>query len=235
MVPFRFTLTFHCRVCLSHPPQGNEIAVQCEGVNFPAVWAMADMFDVNRLSSNDIAGLMSYVCPHGVPNCVATSLSLGCLHGYTHTIGHASQITPCTAVACFPSCVFSSSRCYGVEAARAAIAREIKTVFSVYGITVDPRHLSLIADYMTFSGGYRPMNRYGMDACGSPFQQVRSLHLLLLFLYPLLSLVSWFLVCPCVSSLPLIAVCCLLLGLCCVCADEFRDDHSVPCQRLPNG
>ena len=62
---------------------------------------------------------------------------------------------------------------YGVEAARAAIAREIRTVFGVYGITVDPRHLFLIADYMTFSGGYRPMNRYGMDACGSPYHQVR--------------------------------------------------------------
>ena len=36
----------------------------------------------------------------------------------------------------------------GVEAARQAITREIKGVFNVYGIGVDPRHLGLIADYM---------------------------------------------------------------------------------------
>ena len=37
---------------------------------------------------------------------------------------------------------------YGVEAARAAIMQEIASVFGVYGINVDTRHLSLIADYM---------------------------------------------------------------------------------------
>jgi DNA-directed RNA polymerase I subunit RPA1 len=36
----------------------------------------------------------------------------------------------------------------GVEAARNAIIKEIANVFSVYGIGVDFRHLSLIADYM---------------------------------------------------------------------------------------
>lgn len=37
---------------------------------------------------------------------------------------------------------------YGVEAARQAIVQEIAAVFGVYGISVDMRHLSLIADYM---------------------------------------------------------------------------------------
>jgi DNA-directed RNA polymerase I subunit RPA1 len=37
---------------------------------------------------------------------------------------------------------------YGVEAARAAVMQEIASVFGVYGISVDRRHLSLIADYM---------------------------------------------------------------------------------------
>ncbi|CAE7822775.1 rpa1, partial [Symbiodinium sp. KB8] len=60
-------------------------------------------------------------------------------------------------------------RTYGVEAARSAIVREISNVFGVYGISVDNRHLGLIADYMTFSGGYRPMNRLGMNALTSPF------------------------------------------------------------------
>ncbi|GMY21608.1 DNA-directed RNA polymerase I subunit 1 [Fagus crenata] len=50
---------------------------------------------------------------------------------------------------------------YGVEAARATIIREIQHVFGSYGISVNMRHLTLIADYMTHSGGYRPMNRQG--------------------------------------------------------------------------
>ena len=40
-------------------------------------------------------------------------------------------------------------RAYGVEAARATITAEIRSVFGVYGIAVDERHLGLIADYMT--------------------------------------------------------------------------------------
>ena len=42
----------------------------------------------------------------------------------------------------------------------------------MYGIQVDYRHLSLIADYMTFDGSYKPFNRYGMEANSSPFQQM---------------------------------------------------------------
>lgn len=37
---------------------------------------------------------------------------------------------------------------YGVEAARQAILREVGSVFKVYSIDVDIRHLELIADYM---------------------------------------------------------------------------------------
>jgi DNA-directed RNA polymerase I subunit RPA1 len=59
-------------------------------------------------------------------------------------------------------------KAYGVEAARATIVREIAAVFEVYGISVDPRHLYLIADYMTIDGGYRPFNRAGMDSASSP-------------------------------------------------------------------
>jgi hypothetical protein len=42
-----------------------------------------------------------------------------------------------------------------VEAARATILSEVSSVFGAYGIAVDQRHLSLIADFMTFHGGYR--------------------------------------------------------------------------------
>ncbi|KAI8617863.1 hypothetical protein BC830DRAFT_1166671 [Chytriomyces sp. MP71] len=61
---------------------------------------------------------------------------------------------------------------YGVEAARAAIMSEIGSVFGVYGISVDRRHLSLIADYMTFEGGYKAFNRIGMNSNPSPFAQM---------------------------------------------------------------
>ncbi|KMT20750.1 hypothetical protein BVRB_1g007210 isoform B [Beta vulgaris subsp. vulgaris] len=50
---------------------------------------------------------------------------------------------------------------YGVEAARATIITEIVTVFGHYGVSVDIRHLTLIADYMTHTGRYRPLNRFG--------------------------------------------------------------------------
>jgi len=61
---------------------------------------------------------------------------------------------------------------YGVEAARQTIVREIKNVFGAYGITVDYRHLSLIADFMTHNGEYRPFNRVGMEENASPFAKM---------------------------------------------------------------
>ena len=46
---------------------------------------------------------------------------------------------------------------------------QISAVFNAYGIAVDARHLSLISDYMTFQGGYRPLNRLGMESNTSPW------------------------------------------------------------------
>lgn len=45
-------------------------------------------------------------------------------------------------------------------------------VFGVYGIDVNARHLSLIADFMTRTGSYLPMSRLGMNDCASPFLQM---------------------------------------------------------------
>jgi DNA-directed RNA polymerase I subunit RPA1 len=59
--------------------------------------------------------------------------------------------------------IWAMMQAYGVEAGRACIVEEIGNVFASYGISVNPRHLTLIADYMTFDGTYRPMNRLGMD------------------------------------------------------------------------
>lgn len=64
------------------------------------------------------------------------------------------------------------SQTFGVEAARMSIVAEITGVFGAYGISVDPRHLGLVADHMTFNGGYRPMNRNGMSDFSSPCLQM---------------------------------------------------------------
>ncbi|MBW0491771.1 hypothetical protein O181_031486 [Austropuccinia psidii MF-1] len=58
---------------------------------------------------------------------------------------------------------------YGVEAARSAIIKEMSAVFGVYGIGVDYRHLTIIADYMTSEGLYKPFNRSGLSNHVSPF------------------------------------------------------------------
>ena len=58
---------------------------------------------------------------------------------------------------------------YGIEACRANIVKEIRKVFEDYAISVNYRHLSLIADFITYSGDYRAFNRIGMEESSSPF------------------------------------------------------------------
>jgi len=50
--------------------------------------------------------------------------------------------------------------------------QEMQDVFKVYGIIVDPRHLMLVADYMTFSGKYEPFSRKTISDNASPLQQM---------------------------------------------------------------
>lgn len=68
--------------------------------------------------------------------------------------------------------IHDMARFYGIEAANKTIVSEISGVFKVYGIEVDPRHLNLIADFMTFDGVYKPFNRIGMEYNTSPLQQM---------------------------------------------------------------
>lgn len=63
-------------------------------------------------------------------------------------------------------------RTYGVEAMRAALIAEFVKVFDAYGIPVNIRHLSLIADYMTAHGGYRGFNRMCMNETPSAMQRM---------------------------------------------------------------
>ena len=61
---------------------------------------------------------------------------------------------------------------YGIEAANRTLVGEIVKVFYPYGITINPRHLSLVADFMTFDGNYKPFNRIGIENNPSPLQQM---------------------------------------------------------------
>ncbi|XP_071859536.1 RNA polymerase I subunit RpI1 [Bombus fervidus] len=68
--------------------------------------------------------------------------------------------------------IYAISQTYGIEAANRVIIKEVRDVFKMYGITVDSRHLSLIADYMTFNGTFQPLSRKGMEGSASPLQQM---------------------------------------------------------------
>ena len=50
----------------------------------------------------------------------------------------------------------------GIEAARAAIIRELKHVLEEQGLDVDVRHLMILADMMTLSGVVRQVGRHGV-------------------------------------------------------------------------
>lgn len=61
---------------------------------------------------------------------------------------------------------------YGVEACRATIIQELSGVFGGHGISVDHRHLNLIADFMTRGGGFVGFNRNGLRGSVSPFMKM---------------------------------------------------------------
>ena len=51
---------------------------------------------------------------------------------------------------------------YGIEAARTVIIKEISGIFAGHGISVDNRHITLIADAMTQTGQYLAFSRHGV-------------------------------------------------------------------------
>lgn len=58
--------------------------------------------------------------------------------------------------------VFEIEKVLGIEAARAAIIREIKNVLDDQGLDVDVRHIILLADMMTWTGHIRQVGRMGV-------------------------------------------------------------------------
>ncbi|XP_057705889.1 DNA-directed RNA polymerase I subunit RPA1 isoform X1 [Corythoichthys intestinalis] len=87
-----------------------------------------------------------------------------------HTIFEHSDILDVNRL--YSNEVHAMANTYGIEVALKVIEKEIKDVFAVYGIEVDPRHLSLVADYMCFEGVYKPLNRHAMVSNSSPLQQM---------------------------------------------------------------
>jgi DNA-directed RNA polymerase subunit A" len=51
---------------------------------------------------------------------------------------------------------------FGIEAARQAIIDEVFKVIEAQGLTVDIRHIMLVADTMCVSGGVKGITRYGV-------------------------------------------------------------------------
>jgi len=51
----------------------------------------------------------------------------------------------------------------GIEAARAALIKEMKEVLAEQGLDVDVRHIMLVADIMTYTGRVRQIGRHGVS------------------------------------------------------------------------
>lgn len=61
---------------------------------------------------------------------------------------------------------------FGVEAAREVIVKEIVSVFDVYGININIRHLYLISDYMTRDGTFKAFSRHSFSMDDSFVQKM---------------------------------------------------------------
>ncbi|TKA26971.1 hypothetical protein B0A50_05162 [Salinomyces thailandicus] len=72
----------------------------------------------------------------------------------------------------YTNSVYDTLLHYGVEAARSSIVLELQAVFGGHGISVDPRHLTLIADFMTRDGAYQAFSRMGYRGNPSPFMKM---------------------------------------------------------------
>ncbi len=99
----------------------------------------------------------------------------GCFHMITEGINvnevikHSSVLN---ASQLYLNDIHQMAQTFGIEAAAKVIINEMKQVFGAYGINVNYRHLSLIADYMTFEGVYKPFNRIGIKSNSSPLQKM---------------------------------------------------------------
>ncbi|KAF3924577.1 hypothetical protein ABW20_dc0109485 [Dactylellina cionopaga] len=87
-----------------------------------------------------------------------------------HAIWDYAHVIDTSAI--FSNDIAAVLRVYGVECARNTIIAEMDSVFKGHGISVDTRHLNLIADIMTRNGGFSPFNRTGLAAGVSPLMKM---------------------------------------------------------------
>ena len=66
-------------------------------------------------------------------------------------------------VKCTSNNIYEVFKTLGIEAARITIIREITSTMENHGLTVDPRHIMLLADLMTCRGQVLGINRHGLS------------------------------------------------------------------------
>ena len=64
---------------------------------------------------------------------------------------------------CTTNHIMEAEQVLGIEAARKTIINEIKYTLKEHGIYVDPRHIALVADVMTFKGQILGITRFGVS------------------------------------------------------------------------
>ena len=58
--------------------------------------------------------------------------------------------------------IFAIRDCYGIEAARSMLMKEMNSVLAAYGIYVNVRHFMIMIDWMTWSGNVNALTRHGV-------------------------------------------------------------------------
>ncbi|KAJ2891289.1 DNA-directed RNA polymerase III subunit C1 (rpo31) [Coemansia aciculifera] len=62
----------------------------------------------------------------------------------------------------FSNHIMENLRYLGIEAARRITIKELESIFTSYSITIDPRHLMLLGDLMSYKGEILGITRYGI-------------------------------------------------------------------------
>lgn len=59
--------------------------------------------------------------------------------------------------------VMETQQVLGIEAARSTIYNEIQTTMKSHGMSIDPRHVMLLGDVMTYKGEVLGITRFGVQ------------------------------------------------------------------------
>lgn len=157
------------RCMLGEPAKNSTTPVlQTEGVNIKEMWKVIDCCEdvpAGTTKVGDCLPCKETCIPVAMVKGLRSSCDVGWRDGqrnpvtslyWTLVLNASSQYGYALDVnKIYSNDIGAIRKCYGVEAARGAIMREVSGVFKVYGIAVDMRHLSLIADYMVCASRVR--------------------------------------------------------------------------------